>query len=219
MVVELVMLIVEFSIGGITFPSLGPDVHTLINLGGKYLPYIYCRGHVFRYITPVILHSGLIHYFFNMLFTYRVMLPREVYWGLIRTIVMYIACGVGGSIVSLAIYPKVVSVGASGSLCGIFGGYIVDVGRMWKQMSGQARCMHGVNIAMYLVIMVVMGFATDGIDNGAHLGGLLTGVFLGMIILQKNLIVRIIGGICLAITWILPTALLYPLIKINCEDY
>lgn len=218
-IVELIMLIIEFVLGGISWPSLGPDIKTLINLGGKYLPYIYCKGHAFRYITPVVLHSGLLHYLFNALFTYRVMLPREVYWGLIRTALMYVVCGIGGSVLSLALYRDSVSVGASGALCGIFGGYMVDVGRMWMKMNNSYRYAHGFNIVVYLVIMVVLGFTTEGIDNGAHLGGLLTGICFGMIILQKNIAIRIVGGIGWAVTWILPTALLYTLVKIECSDY
>lgn len=208
-IVEFLMLIIEVAIGGLSWPSLGPDGGTLADLGGKELSSIYCKYQVFRYITPVLLHAGVFHYLFNTLFAYRIMLPREVYWGMSRMIVMYVVSGIGGSIISLVLYPATGSVGASGALCGIFGGYVVDVARMWKKMSNTMRYQYGMNIVMYLVVMVMIGFFMENIDNGAHLGGFLTGIFFGMIILQKNLVARVIGGILLAILWVVPTVVLY----------
>lgn len=206
-IINFVMLIVEFGVGGLSGTNFfyGPDTDTLIQLGAKSLAHIYCKGQVFRYITPVFLHAGFLHFAVNAYFAYRVMLAREVYWGRLRTVAMYAVSGVGGSVLSLLMYAKYVSVGASGALCGIFGGFIVDVARMWKRMDRQMRTAHVVVIVLYVVVMAVWGFLDRTVDNGGHLGGLLAGIFLAMIILQKNWRIRMLGGALLVTLFVVPT--------------
>lgn len=214
-IVEFGMLIIELAIGGVTWPSLGPAAQyypydTLTNLGAKDLYLMRCKYQVFRYITPVVLHSGVIHYLLNMSFTYRIMLQREIYWGLARTIAMYVVSGIGGTILSIGFYPLGTSVGASGALCGIFGGFCVDVVRMWMKMSNMFRYQYGMTIVMCIIMMVVIGFVPQlGVDNGAHLGGFLTGIFLGMILLIKKTCVRVVGAVLLTISWAIPSVIIY----------
>lgn len=222
MILETIMFLVEIIWGrGLSGWQLQiKEPYTTWKLGAKFYPSIYCQYQVFRYITPVVLHAGLWHFAMNMWFSYSIMLRREVYWGMLRTILMYVASGVGGTIMSLAIYPADFSVGASGALCGIYGGFIVDAVRMWKKMSTSMGVSYAVNILVFVGLMIIIGFLIPGIDNGAHLGGLLTGIFLGMIILQKKLLVRVIGGVLLVLSWFLPTLLLFVVDPItNCAEW
>lgn len=226
-IVEIGFFLAQICIGGLTMPKTGPNLSfffslfsvsrdSLMTLGALYFPKIYYEYQFFRYVTVELLHVSVLHIVGNLSMQLTLMLGREHYWGRLRTAAMYIVCGVGSSILSIVFMPCVLSAGASGSLFGIFGAYLVDVARMWSKMSSSLRCQYGMHIGMFLVSAVLMSIFLPFINFWAHIGGFVTGIFFGMIILQRNIYVRLIGAFLLATLFIVPTVLTYIYIHPHC---
>lgn len=76
---------------------------------------------VWRLVTPIFLHAGLVHLATNLLMQLRVGLFVETLWGTRVYTAIYLASGVFASVYSCAFKPEQISVGASGSLMGVMG--------------------------------------------------------------------------------------------------
>jgi membrane associated rhomboid family serine protease len=72
------------------------------------------------------------------------------------------------------------SVGASGAIFGLFG-ILLAAGRVHHPVDRQSRALVG-QLGMLIFINIAFGFAVQGIDNAAHLGGLAAGLFLGAVV-------------------------------------
>lgn len=114
---------------------LGRRTETLINLFG-YIPlrfiepasYGVTRFEVLvTLVTSLFLHGGLVHLFGNMIYLWVFGGPVEDALGHSRYLLFFIACGVVGSIMHTALFPRspVPSIGASGSIAGVLGAFLV----------------------------------------------------------------------------------------------
>ncbi|KAK2961581.1 putative rhomboid family protein [Blattamonas nauphoetae] len=205
--IQTIVFIVECIVGGIHWPSLGPSMHALILLGAKETTRIKCKFQIFRFITPVLLHAGIFHFLFNMFFQYRVMLYREMKWGHGKTIAIYLFSALSATILSCVMSPTTVSVGASGALLGIYGGYVVCIAQDWNKMPNMVKGMHIMNVGSYLLFMLIWSFSSSGIDFGAHLGGFCGGLLISLSFLCQTKILRIIGLVGYLLLTVLPLGL------------
>ncbi|KAH9898132.1 hypothetical protein C8Q73DRAFT_683743 [Cubamyces lactineus] len=132
----------------------------------------------FRFITPIFLHAGLIHFLLNMLaqLTASAQVEREM--GTISFLVLYAAAGIFGNVLggnfSLVGSP---SVGASGAIFGTVAVAWVDLFAHWRYQYQPGRKL--VFMVIELIIGVAIGFIPY-VDNFAHLGGLAMGLLVGM---------------------------------------
>jgi rhomboid protease GluP len=94
-----------------------------------------------------------------------------------RLIACYLFCGLGGSIASVLVHPATISIGASGAIFGLFG-MLLTLVLLRDTRLEQTRKSIVLNAGIFVALNLVIGAATPGIDNAAHLGGLLTGVLL-----------------------------------------
>lgn len=120
---------------------------------------------------------------------------------------------VSASLMSCVLYPLSVGVGSSGALAGIFGlfllpcalltlyfivgAFCVVVARDWRQSPKMLRYNYIIMIFTFLFGLLMFGFLSTNIDQGAHLGGLLAGIFVGMIVLTHHTIARVVGAVLL----------------------
>ena len=162
-------------IAGLGFISFDSD--DLIVWGGNYGPALK-QGQVFRLVTSLFVHGGIMHLLNNM---YGLMiagiflntaLPN---W---RMILCYLVTGIGGSIAGAVLHPGIVSVGASGAILGLWGVLVA------LALFGDARLIEQkkvilINGATFAALTMVIGGFTPGIDNQAHIGGFLTGLAVG----------------------------------------
>lgn len=155
-----------------------PAFPVLVALGAKVNERI-ANGEVWRLLTAVFLHANLIHIFFNG-YALSVLGPEaERFYGYGRFLALYLLSGLGGSIASYALSPAP-AVGASGAIFGLIGGLGI-----FYYLNRQALGEFGRNqvrgIAAIAFINLLIGFAAQGvIDNWGHLGGLVSGVLIGM---------------------------------------
>lgn len=84
-------------------------------------------------------------------------------------------------IVNLSRYRSVVSAGASGAIFGVIGGllYAVAVNR------GQLEDLSTRQLVVVILCSLYFGFTSTGVDNAAHVAGLITGVIMGVILYRR----------------------------------
>jgi len=161
-------------LGAISF-----QIDDLIAWGGNYAPALHGLGWL-RLISSQFVHGGLMHILGNMyglFFASIFLLPVS---SNARFLFAYLVCGVGASIASVIYRPTTVSVGASGAIFGLFGVVLAYLLLGDKRLI-EVRKMILLNVGIYLGYNLLIGMATPGIDNAAHVGGLATGLVLGIV--------------------------------------
>lgn len=155
----------------------GPsDASVLIELGAN-AGYYTKHGELYRLFTCIFLHAGFIHIICNMYSLYVIGPQVESFFGKLKYLFIFVFSGICGSILSLAFAgDNLVSVGASGAIFGLLGAicyfgyhYRVYLGNVLKSQ-----------IIPVIIINLLVGFFATGIDNFAHIGGLIGGVFAAM---------------------------------------
>ena len=142
-------------------------------------------GEWWRLLSPVLVHASLLHLAFNMYFLYLVGPLVEQLYGSARFLLLYLLTAATASLASYLIGGPGPSVGASGALFGLCG--VLLVGRLLHRpvLQGQQRAIMS-QIGALVAINLVLGFGLNafggGIDNAAHVGGLLGGLWLGLLI-------------------------------------
>ncbi|MEC5422251.1 rhomboid family intramembrane serine protease [Virgibacillus sp. C22-A2] len=145
------------------------SIENLIEFGAKYNPAI-IEGEWWRIISSMFLHIGFLHLFMNMMALFYLGSMVERIFGVSRFIFIYFMAGIGGGLASFA-FTTSVSAGASGAIFGLFGALML-FGLMYKKIFFQTM---GRGILVLIAVNIVFGFVVPQIDNGAHLGGLITG--------------------------------------------
>ncbi len=150
------------------------DLYKLIDLGAKFNPLI-VEGEWWRFITPVFLHSGILHLGMNMIAMYYIGQDVERFYGKWRYITIFILSLLGGSIASFLLNTNV-SIGASGAVFGLFGA-VLYICQYYKSFISPV---YRRNMFMLIGFNILFGFLLPGIDQMAHLGGFCVGFFTGV---------------------------------------
>jgi len=133
-------------------------------------------GEWWRLITPIFLHGGLIHFLFNSYLLLNLGPVVEDVYGTPRYWVIYLICGIGGSLASQL--PRFVhTVGASGAIMGLIGLLLVH-GYRSGGVLGQSMKSLVIRLAIYSVILSFM----FNIDHYNHIGGFACGALLALIV-------------------------------------
>jgi membrane associated rhomboid family serine protease len=159
------------------------DLPILLDMGAKD-PVLLAQGQLWRLVTPMFVHGGLIHFAFNNWALYVLGYQLEHLLKPGRFMALYVLSGVGGNIAS-AVWSISPSVGASGALFGLMGcGFYVErtIQSRIQQMTG-FKPRTGVYTGMVFA-NIIFGFIIPQIDNAAHMGGLLVGVTFAYILLR-----------------------------------
>jgi len=162
-----------------TFAGGSTSTEVLIRFGAK-VNVLIADGQVWRLLTSMFLHVGLMHLLFNSYALFIFGVEVERLYGGSRFVVIYLLAGLGGSLTSFAFGPEL-SAGASGAIFGLLG-TMVAFFRRHHQAFGVWGRRRLANLLAVAVLNLVLGFTVPGIDNLAHLGGLLTGGVLGWIL-------------------------------------
>jgi membrane associated rhomboid family serine protease len=142
-------------------------------------------GEYWRLWSVTLLHADIIHLAFNMYALWLSGPIVERWYGRARFVAFYLACAAGGSTASFVFGGDVPAVGASGAVFGLFG-ILLAAGRLHHPVDRQSRALVG-QLGMLILINLLFGFASGGrIDNAAHIGGLVAGLWLGALILPSG---------------------------------
>lgn len=131
-------------------------------------------GQYYRLLTAAFLHANLIHLTFNMLALAQLGPGLEQRLGRVRFLGLYLLSALGGSTLSFLVSdPGALGVGASGAIYGLFGAYFVVA----RRLGGDTR-----PIVILILVNLAISFAVPIIDWRAHLGGLVTGAAVAVLL-------------------------------------
>ena len=164
------MFAVETALGGST------DTEVLVRLGAKVTPLI-ADGQYWRLLASMFLHIGIAHLLFNGYALLAVGTEMERLIGPGRFAAIYFLSGLLGSLASFA-FSVNLAAGASGAIFGVIGALGAFFLLHRERLGSWGRARLG-NIVFLIVLNLFWGFTQRGIDNYAHLGGLISGAGLG----------------------------------------
>lgn len=171
----LIFLLMSLAGGSMNLP-------TMLAFGAKHNAAI-DNGQWWRFITPIFIHIGLIHLFFNSYALWMVGPQVEKLYGPARFVLLYVGTGVAGVAASYFYNPGVPSAGASGAIFGLFGVLLVFGLRYRNSIPPFFKRAVGTGVLPVIIINLIIGFTmSQFIDNSAHLGGLLAGAALAAMI-------------------------------------
>jgi rhomboid protease GluP len=172
----------------------GASSRALIAWGGD-LPLYALTGDTWRLLTAMFLHGGIVHLALNM-YVLAFTAPQVEYeFGTGRMLAVYLAGGLVASCASVfwaaaratpmnPVPLLTVSVGASGAVMALFGSLLAGLVLPTPRFAHLPKHLQpGINkgLIQAVAINIGMGFMIKGVDNAAHVGGLLGGVLLGIV--------------------------------------
>lgn len=153
----------------------------LLEHGALYAPAVR-DGEWYRLVTHMFLHGDIWHLGNNMLILFCLGNVLEHYVGKVSYGVLYFCSGILAALGSVVYNTdNAVCVGASGAVFGIVGAMLWLVIRNRGRLEGFT----GVRMLVFLFLSVYAGFVDQGVDNAAHISGLVAGFLLAMLIYRK----------------------------------
>lgn len=163
------------------------DVAFMLGHGAMYEPMITQEHEYYRIFTSIFLHFGISHLLNNMVLLGALGWNLEMEIGKIRFLIIYLLSGIGGNLLSLycgmSSESYAVSAGASGALFGLMGAllYVVIANR------GRLGRLSGRGLLFMVVLSLYFGLTSSGVDNWAHIGGLLCGFILAVLLYRRRI--------------------------------
>jgi rhomboid protease GluP len=157
--------------------GLDLDPQTLFAFGAKYGPAMRA-GQWWRLLTAGFLHGGLVHILMNSWVLFDLGGQTEESYGTSRYLVIYLLSTITGFLGSFWWSPNVLSIGASAGIFGLIGAMIAMGVRDRSSYGSAVRGLY-MRWAVYGLLIGFLPFF--GIDNGAHIGGLVGGFIIAYI--------------------------------------
>lgn len=139
-------------------------------------------GEVWRLLTMGFAHKAAFHVGLNLLWLAYCGWNLERALGRVNLLILYVASVFVGSLFSMYGDPATPSLGASGGVFGLVAASIVFGFARAHLLEGRGRQLFGWALVPYVILMFGSGLASEGTDNWAHLGGLLTGGVLALVL-------------------------------------
>ena len=151
------------------------DNYTLLVFGAN-VDTLTKNGDYYRLFTSMFLHIGILHLLCNMYSLYIIGKEVENVFGKVKYLILYLLSGIAGSILSLAFNHNTICAGASGAIFGLLGA-LLYFGYYYRTYLGATLTR---SIIPVIVLNLIIGFTSSGIDNAAHIGGLVGGILIAM---------------------------------------
>lgn len=155
---------------------LEPAGDVLIRWGANYKPNTLLDGEWWRLITSCFLHIGILHLLANMYALMSIGFLLEPYLGKSRFLAAYLLAGIAGGITSLWWHSTLLGAGASGAIFGMYGVFLAML--TTNLIDKKARKPLLLSIIIFVAFNLTAGLK-NGIDNAAHIGGLVSGLVAG----------------------------------------
>lgn len=191
-----------------------PKIIDALKWGADYAPLTFLEE-PYRLFTSIFFHFGLMHLMFNMWALYVFGNIAEQTFGRVYFLGLYVLAGLMGSLLSgyldiqntyallqhfdQSLLPRV-SAGASGAVMGL-GGALTALS-FFSPLPHQRFILDKKSLLTIMGINLVFGIMASGINNAAHVGGMIMGALLAMtwyvaqrknLGMMSNIIILIIG--------------------------
>ncbi len=168
-----ILIFILMAISGVNI--MEPDNESLLNWGANFKPMT-LEGEWWRLLTNCFLHIGIFHLIMNMYALLYIGVLLEPHLGKSRFISAYLLTGIAASIASLWWNDFIISAGASGAIFGMYGVFLAMLTTNLIEKTARKTLL--ASIAVFVGYNLIYGLK-GGIDNAAHIGGLLGGVVVG----------------------------------------
>lgn len=149
--------------------------------GAQFAPFV-AYGEYYRIVTCMFMHFGAEHLFSNMLVLIFLGDTLEQCVGKLRYLIIYLGGGIAGNLLSVWFALRsgdfAVSAGASGAVFAVIGALI------WLVLRNKGRLgeYSGRRLILMAVLSVLQGLTAGGVDNCAHIGGVIAGFVLAVLL-------------------------------------
>jgi membrane associated rhomboid family serine protease len=157
-----------------------PSTQHLLDWGGNFT-YLFFQGETWRIFSNIFVHAGVVHLVSNMIALYFLGKEFERLVGHRSFFIAYFGGGLIASINSMYWHNQEVMVGASGAIFAILGGLLAVIVTAEGRRIQRAQEKSG-SIIQWMTFALISGFGSKNTDNAAHLGGLLSGFVLGLLL-------------------------------------
>lgn len=200
LVANIFVFLLMWQTSGMRFSMLGPLPHeVLLPFGAKLNYYIQMKHQWWRFVTPMFLHVNLLHLIVNMYCLWIVGPYVEKLYGSAKFVVFWVLTGGAGVVASyLTVRPGMSvgplarfifkisdepSAGASGALFGLVGVLFVFGIKYRHELPEGFKRAFGTGLLPMILLNLFIGYVLRGfIDNAAHLGGLISGAMLALVV-------------------------------------
>ena len=148
------------------------DPLVLLKYGAKWAPAIF-SGQWWRFLTAPFLHFGIFHLGMNLYALYSIGQQVEYLAGSLRFFLIYLSAALWGVLGSLYFSPQSISAGASGAIFGLVGS-LLCFALLYRHAVRPGALQH---LVLVIGLNIFLGLLIPGIDNFAHIGGLVAGFF------------------------------------------
>ena len=160
------------------------NVYFMYTKGAMSAPAVLEDGEYYRLLTAMFMHFGIRHIMNNMLVLFVLGDNLERALGHVKYLIFYLLCGIGSNWVSMMAHPTdtmTVSAGASGAIFGVVGGllYVVTANK------GRLEDLSTRQLVIMIFFSLYLGYTSTGVDNTAHLSGLVIGIVLAIILYHR----------------------------------
>lgn len=156
-----------------------PTTQQMLDWGAQFGPFTF-DGQWWRLFSSMFLHYGIVHLGLNMWCLWTWGLLAESLLGRWTYLAAYLATGIGADLLSLAWNPLRVSAGASGAIFGLAGILITSL--YFARLAVPRDQLRGIlrSVVVFAGLNLAIGLSMKIVDNMAHLGGLVTGLAIGL---------------------------------------
>ena len=153
----------------------------------------------YRLFTGMFLHAGILHLLFNMYALYIIGMQLESFLGKAKYLAVYLLSGIGASMLSI-FFSNSFSVGSSGAIFGLMGALLYFGYHYRVYLDSVVKS----QIIPLIVLNLILGFTISGVDNWAHIGGLVSGILATMAVgvKYKSTKFEMVNGVILYLIYI-----------------
>jgi rhomboid protease GluP len=161
--------------------ATNPTSDQLVRWGADSGVDVLIRNQWWRIVTGAFVHIGIIHLALNMWALWVLGTLAEAVLGTYLYVGIYFVCAIAGSLTSLYFHPTVVGAGASGAIIGILGA-VVSVLKFARLPLPPDVIKSTLRSLIQGALLTLVVGLWGPIDNAAHIGGLICGLFIGLLL-------------------------------------
>lgn len=171
---------------GLSMHGMTEDADYMLSRGAMYVPDMIAGRTWYPIFTSMFLHFGIDHLINNMVVLMWGGMLLEFAAGSVRMLVIYLVSGVCGNLLSGYLEflggSFAVSAGASGAIFGVTGALLYIAIRNRGDVYGFSRR----SLIIMIVLNLYIGLTSEGVDNAAHVGGLIAGFVMAVFLYHKK---------------------------------